>query len=1010
MSAKAGGKAKVYSLAPELAFADTLAAGLLQRAGDDPEALGDLLVLLPNRRAGRSLREAFLRRSEGKPLLLPRILALGDQDEEELLLSDPTGLPAEAEGELPEAIDDHQRLFRLSRLVAEWRSKVEGGEAQQSPAQDLRLAKELAQLLDQVETEGLSFDGLATLAPEDFSEHWGKTVRFLEIVSHYWPEEERALRAASAAKRRRLLLEWQAAAWEREPPGFPVIAAGSTGSIPASARLLRVVASLPRGEVLLPGFERGMSAEVWEAVLEDPSHPQHGMALLLRAMELEPKAVEPWSAPLEPSSSVTRQQALAEALRPAPLTDRWGEKRRHFPQDALETAFKDVTWVDCPSPREEALVIALALREVLETSGKTAALVTTDRLLAQRVAAELRRWKIEIDDSAGEPLAETAVGGYLRLTARLLSEGPTALNLLAALKHPKARGGEEGGEFRRQLRDFERFVLRGPAPLATLPALSRLLEEAIKEPRNKGRGLEKLRPWLAEVTELLEPPLKSFGSTGQFRDLLEAHLRFAEALAGTEGTPGPLLLWRDEDGDKASDLLRKVHSAAPILGEIDPKEYSEVLDLLMETQPVRKPYGQHPRLFIWGAMEARLQRADRMILGGLNEGSWPRESDPGPWMSRPMRKAFGLPSPERAIGLAAHDFAQGMGAAEVFLTRADRVEGAPSVPSRWLLRLKTFLKAVGAREDLLTRDAARWLAWAEELDRAGEQAPAPAPEPRPPLEARPTSASVTDIERWQRDPYAFYAKKVLALSKLEELDAPPSAAERGTAIHAALEAFGEEFPEAVTPEAEARLFAIFEELKAQLDLRPAQGALWGPRLDRIARWVIEQEKLRRQGLARVYAERSGRMEVPGAEGFELYGKADRIEELSAGGFAVLDYKTGKPPSNKDVEQGRAPQLVLEAALLKAGAFEDVPAGEARELTYWRLSGGREAGQEQTFPVTPEFVEESLAKLARLVRRYRDPAMPYRARPRPELSLRFNDYAHLARIKEWAGDEEEEWSP
>ncbi len=1010
MSERSGGRAKVYSLAPEFAFADALAEGLLDRAGGSPEALGEMLVLLPNRRAGRSLREAFLRRSEGKPLLLPRILALGDQDEEELLLSDPLGLPDEAGSELPEAIDDHQRLFRLSRLVEAWRKGVEGAEARQSAAQNLRLARELAHLLDQVETEGLSFERLEKLAPEDFSEHWGKTVAFLKIVSHYWPKEESELQVASAAKRRRLLLEWQAAAWERNPPAFPVIAAGSTGSIPASARLLRVVASLPRGEVILPGFEREMGAEVWEAVLEDPSHPQYGMAQLLRQMGLEPKAVEAWPTVGKPAKDETRRQALAEALRPAPLTDRWGEKQRRFPEQALREAFGKVTKIDCPTSREEALVIALALREVLEESGKTAALVTTDRLLAQRVAAELRRWKIEIDDSAGEPLAETAVGGYLRLTAKLLSEGPTALNLLAALKHPKARGGEEEGDFRRQLRDFERFVLRGPAPLATLSALHRLLEEAIKEPRNKGRGLEKLRPWLAEATKLLEPALKVFGSTRDFSELLEAHLRLAEDLAATKTTKGAELLWRDEDGEAAAKLLRQVMESAALLGKIPGRDYAEVFEGLLAGQAVRKPYAQHPRLFIWGAMEARLQRADRMILGGLNEGTWPRESDPGPWMSRPMRQAFGLPSPERAIGLAAHDFAQALGAEEVFLTRADRVEGAPSVPSRWLLRLETFLKAVDAPEDLLTGKAERWLSWAEELDRAADLPPLSAPEPRPPLEARPQSASVTDIERWQRDPYAFYAKKVLRLSRLDELDAPPSAAERGTAIHEALEAFGEEFPEAVTPAAEARLFAIFEELKAKMDLRPAEGALWGPRLDRIARWVIAQEKLRRAGLARVYAERSGRMEVPGADGFELYGKADRIEEREGGDFAVLDYKTGKPPSKKDLEAGRAPQLVLEAAMLKAGAFEEVPAGEARELTYWRLSGGREAGEEQSLAVTPEFVEESLAKLARLVLRYRDPAMPYRARPRPELSLRFNDYAHLARIKEWAGDEEEEWSP
>src|SRR5207247_10922809 len=116
-------------------------------------------------------------------------------------------------------------------------------------------------------------------------------------------------------------------------------------------------------------------------------------------------------------------------------------------------------------------------------------------------------------------------------------------------------------------------------------------------------------------------------------------------------------------------------------------EWPALLGAMIATEMLRPRFGRHPRLSIWGPLEARLQRADLLVLGGLNEGTWPPSVETGPWLNRPMRTALGLPQPERRIGLSAQDFASALAAGRVLLTRAEREGGAPTVPSRWLARL-----------------------------------------------------------------------------------------------------------------------------------------------------------------------------------------------------------------------------------------------------------------------------------------------------------------------------------
>ena len=802
---------RVYTIPPGYSFVDALAEGLLNRF-EDPLELGAARVLLPTRRACRSLQEAFLRAGAGKPLLLPRLQPLGDLDPDELTVAGEGLEWAAAEAaELPQAIPPLRRQLLLSKLVrARPDSRV-------SEEQANRLAEELGRLVDQVETEGLSFDPLSDLVPERFAEHWQQTVRFLKILTEYWPQIQRDEGGIGAAERRRRLLELQAEAWKTEPPEGAVFAAGSTGSIPATAALLQVVAGLPEGNVVLPGLDQSTPAELWPMIEADPSHPQHGLALLLKRLELTPDQVAVWPGCTEDRERAARGRLVNTALRPAAATPGWtGAAEDEDLREAAAALSGRVSRIDAATPGEEAAAIGLILREVLETPGKRAALVTPDRDLARRVAAELQRWEIAIDDSAGQPLARTPPGVFLRLTGALASEGLAPLPLLAALKHPLAAGGLPPGRFRRLVRALETAALRGPRPAPGFAGLRQALKQDRKAPKELG-------PWLKDLESRTRPLLEAL-ETGETRlpVLLEAHLRTAEALAASDEEEGAARLWAGEAGEAAATFLDELREAAR--GEtLDPASYAGVLSGLLEGQMARPRYGSHPRLAILGPLEARLFHADLMVLGGLNEGTWPAETEAGPWLSRPMREDFGLPPLERRIGLAAHDFAQAFSAPEVVLTRSRRSAGAPAVPSRWLLRLEAFLGALDAKDAL--RPQLPWLDWAQGQDRpAGKPQPCARPAPCPPVAARPRELSVTRIETWMRDPYALYAERILGLRALDDIDAEASAAERGTAIHDALERFVKDYPEALPPDALERLTAIgaevFEELKARPTRRP----------------------------------------------------------------------------------------------------------------------------------------------------------------------------------------------
>jgi ATP-dependent helicase/nuclease subunit B len=977
---------RVFTIPAGIDFARALCEGVIERCGRDPLVLSDALLLVPTRRAARSLRDAFAE-ALGGAALIPRIRALGDVDDEELTFE-------AGEDVLSAAISPLRRRLLLATLVQRW------GEKRGNPlpfVQAMTHAGELAHFLDEAITQGCDLSKLSELAPDELAAHWQDVLTFLRIVVEEWPKQLEAEGKVEPTEARDQRLRALATALAAAPPRAPVVAAGSTGSIPATAELLKVIAQLPNGAVVLPGLDTDLDDGAWSDL--DAGHAQFGLRELLAHFEIEREDVAPWSPlPGKRTDRAARARFISEALRPPPATDAWRDLIENE-QDAFTGALKDFALIEAQNPREEALVVAIALREALEIEDRTAALVTPDRSLARRVAAELTRWGIAIDDSAGRKLSTAPPGTFLALLARAATEGFPPVALLSLLKHPFAAGGESPAQFRRRVRWLEHRHLRGIRPGRGLAGIaSRLTGEKDKD----------LADWFARLRAVLEPLAAAMDAKDvALPELVRAHAKAAEALAATHAESGAAAVWRGEAGESAANLIREIQNDSEGIALADGRQYAELFFELAESRAVRPPYNRQKRLAILGPLEARLLDFDLVVLGGLNEGTWPREAATDPWLSRPMRAQLGLDPPERRTGLSAHDFATLAASRSVLMTRALKDAGAPTVASRWVLRVQQLAKGLGLHSELAARNDL--LAWARAIDIREPSPRATRPAPAPPVALRPRQLSVTEIERWLRDPYAIYARHVLRLKPVEPLDPEPGPRERGIAIHGALEHFLRAHPDALPEDALARLLEASEEKFAAAGASAAALALWRPRFARAGRWFLSYQTTRRKEIVRSITETTGKLELPGPAGsFTLVGRADRIDIFRDGSAAIIDYKTGRVPSDKQIELLIAPQLPLEAAMLMAGTFADATAARVRELIYIKLSGGDPPG-EAFIPKADATAKalEARARLIGLIQAYDNDRRGYRSREMPYRMTDKGDYDHLARVAEWSRIEDEE---
>lgn len=993
-------------------FADDLALGLHRALSPrGPEALADAVVLTPTRRGARALADAFVRAGGGRAILPPQMRPLGD-----LETGEPPFEPGDLALDLPAAIDPLRRRFELARLVKAHETDLK---RDLDAAAALELADALGGFLDSLQIEEIDPSGrLDDLVGADQAEHWAISRDFLQTALEAWPRRLAELGVADVSARRVLLLRRLAEQWDARPPRNVLVAAGSTGTAPATAALLAVVARAPQGAVVLPGLDLDLADPAWRVAGEQ--HPQGAMRRLLQRSGVERREVGVWPVSAAPDfRGRWRRRIVNEALRPPEKTDDWLEQiaalRAEGADDGVDpfvAGLSGLSLVDARHEEEAATVAALALREALETPGRTAALVTPDPTLARRVMARLARWDVVPDSSAGVALAGAPAAVLARLLTRLAGDPLDPVALLAVLKHPYAALGLAPEDLDRRRRALELWGLRGPRR-ADWPALEAKIgraERASEDERADALSLcLRLQGVLAPLSAAFADGPAAVGEAAL------ALARVLEAVAADEaGSAGRL--WSGHGGEALSRLLAGLIDGSDGLPPVSARGFADLLFKLVSGETVRVGGATHPRLRILGAIEARTTRADLLVVAGLEEGVWPQGAPVDPFLSRPMRAALGLPPPERRIGLAAHDFAQAACAPEVILVHAERREGAPSVKSRWLWRLETLVG--GAKdsrgEPLRLPGRPELLDWARALDAAGDYRPAPRPAPLPPLADRPRNMAVTRIEALTRDPYAVWARDILRLYPLDAPDQAVDARARGTAIHTAFETLARDWPRELPPDAAAVFQRLYVEALRDQGM-PEEALARETALAREAgAWVAALEADRRADGRAIHVELKGEMTFPAPGGdFTLTARADRIE-IDPDGFGhILDFKTGKAPSQKEVDTGFSPQLTLTAAILMAGGFEGLGRPRPGDLTYLEVTGRKPAGKVEVRALAGEASEEA-ARLAlegarKLVAQYDDPARPYLSRIAPQfLKARVSDYDHLARVFEWStsGDEGE----
>jgi ATP-dependent helicase/nuclease subunit B len=990
--------AGVYNIPAGIPFAKALASGLLEKTKNRPEELARMTVMLPTRRACSTLIEAFLDLSGGHPVLLPKLETIGNIDEEELSLSLAGKEGLSAMLDIPPAIHPLRRQFRLAELIR----KVPG--RGDSIAQSMTLAAALARLIDQIHTQGLSLANLKDLVPEDFARHWQITLKFLDILATQWPLILQAERVIDPADRRDRLIRALANHWEKHPPENPVIIAGSTGTIPATTKLLSVTANMPSGNIVLPGLDTEMNETDWQAI--EAIHPQAGLKNLLTFMELDRYHVMNWPHILYENPLTIEKRTLArEITRPDDTTNEWVElTHKQTLKQSLSNAIQNTPVFETENEQQEATLIALLMRESLVHENRTCTLVTPDRNLARRVAATCRRWNIEIDDSSGQPLAKSESAVLFRLILEALINELSPVHLLALLKHKSCTFGHDPSTYNQAIWEIEKLILESRKQITFSDLINHFKSDNL-EPNNIPSAI------LASLHRVTNGSLKN--KEFNINDLIKIHLEIYNAstaqslqIEGNNNTPNKAKI-------AILNLLESILIHSVSFENISLVNYGEIFKILLGNEVIRPDFGTHPRLKILGQIEARMIESDTIIMAGLNEGVWPADQNADPWMSRPMRQKFGLPDNDQNISLATHDFIQLLCSKNTIITRSKQLSRSPSIPSRWLQKLETIASAINIKIE--KNNYNQIYSNLIQLDNITNPTRISPPAPTPATQSRPVRVSVTEIDNWLKDPYWIYAKKILKLKKFEQPGEDKSAAIKGTIIHETFDWFIKTYSNTLPDNALELLLQKAHETFNEYINDASLWSFWKPQMVHAFTATLNNETQWRKTAKPMKTEISGQTDIKNLnQTITITARADRIDRVTNDpqnaspathmNAAIIDYKTGGTFSKKGLETGQYPQLILEAHILAQGGFDDLSGIEASYLGYWFISAGSNIGKEiATRTDIPELVSDTVLKLENFLDIFSQENTPYLSSPNPANALRYNDYAHLARIQEWSNN-------
>lgn len=916
-------------------------------------------IYLPNRRSCRQIKTELLKYSNNNAAILPKIEAIGDLTEEDtIFLSD--------KFTFQNTISHFEQQIILTKLIMKWEQGT------YSPTKAAQLALELIKLLNEIEKEQIHFDRIKNMVPENLAVHWEKTLDFLNIVFEHWPKILKDKNAINAIALRNLACHIQAGSWIKNKPTHPIIIAGSTGSNPATAELMKAVSKLGNGHIILPGVDMEMSDEIWDGI--EATHPQYGLKLLLGHIKVERKNI----VEITPDSA-TAKKSRKTLISMAMLPSQFGHMLHNY-KPVKKEAIENITYLELNTDREEALVVAAIMRSKINEKGKKIACVTQDRLLARRISNYLEKWGIIARDSAGQVLANTPTAIYIRMTAELLNTHNITLKWLSCLKHPHSALGVSRNKCRENVRIIEKEIL------------SRQETTNFDAIFTDIKGASELKQWLQNSYKIIKPLIKlRTESTASIEDILKTHITCIEKMADSNTQKGVDKLWSTDEGKTIKNTLEELVQHAASFGVIKIRDYPDLLSYILKQQVYRDPLPDHPRLAILSPMEARLNKYDTVILSGLNEGVWPETSQADAWMSRAMRQKTGLPEHEKKIGLSAHDFSQLLSQDEVILTRSKKTSGVQTITSRWILRLETVLKINKLAAEIKPRKP--WQSWLEQLYSPEDSIKIEIPKPMPPLNRRPVDFSVTDIEKLMRNPYSIYAKKILGLKPLNEIEKEAGQLEFGNFLHKTLEKYVVTYPAKLDGAAYTRLFEIG---KNELKKYEHMYHLWWPKFETIANWIYEQECKRREKILHIYSEKQANATFAEINK-TLTCKADRVEISNDKTLTIIDYKTGSIPSDKDIELGYAPQLPLEAVILSKINISE-PNHKIIELEYWKIAGNK--NEQKKVKNVSQQIKDAEKGVTKVLAKYKKTSTPYLASPIKQKAPKYDDYEHLSRKKEW----------
>ena len=966
----------IYNISASESFVDVLAGHFLQRYENKPEELSRILFLLPNRRACQNLADAFVKMHDGEAVMLPRMEPLADIEEDEIFLSGNGDILQK----LKPSIDNMERVLIFTRMIMQ---KPDMGIDAVSLAQAYSLAENLATLIDKVYSEELDIKKLKTMVPEEYSAYWDKTIKLLEIIMEYWPQILAEKGLCDSVQRKKMLLKAELDYWRNSANRPKIVIAGTTAAFTYLKEAVKTVAEFDNGEVYLYGLDKYSDEEIWSNI--DVNHPQFELKELLDYLKISRDSIPDLSA--KPVS--IREKLISEIMRPAATTEKW---RNLSPEMFPQEAFDNIKLVNCDDVRQEAATIALILRSTLETKEKTAALVTSDRNLSRRVISELKRWNINADDSAGQPLSLTPIGIYFRLIGEAVVQN-TMSAAMAVMKYPFTACGMPRGNF-----------------IKTAYALEKALRKEYDLTEEQQTLLDEFKCRIQPLKELYENPKVDL------HQMLVTHIKVAESLADTDVKSGGKIIWKKDDGRTAAGFFADFVNKSENIGQIFTNDYLPFLTIVMTEQNVRMRYGYHPRIKILGPIEARLCNYDTVIIGEVNEGVWPKLPPEDMWMSRSMKKDIEMSPAERSIGVCAADFAHLLNAPKVYLTRAQKIDGEPGSKSRWWLRFETVLGAIfGDKnpEKKEKKDIKEYYSfiyrqpfspWAKNLERCDNPQPVDPPCPKPKLKYRPRVLPAGKIETLMRDPYSIYARYILNLKPLDPLDREKQALDFGISVHKVLEKFNNENSGSDYPEdALEQLIAAGMDKFSGIDEQTM--AFWKPKLEEIMNMVVKNERNYRNTIKKVHNEVHGEITFKGREKpFVVTCEADRVDETVSGGLNIIDYKTGHAGSTKELEEVTAPQLPVEALIGQENGFVEkegggkIDAKPVESMQYWSTDdkAGKLDGEKCQNSITK--IRDAIQELVDI---FDDENNPYLSKPIPGLKGQFDDYDHLSRFAEWA---------